>query len=165
MDKKKSQHYNFCYDVIPALFHSQTNDFMMYIDRDGVKFLEFWWNHVGSQLPAEQLVSFANTKMEIEERSPSQRIIFITLPPPLHEQEMYFLALVRNPERHFAWVRLPSTRILGLVKRSKDTFESGTELGDLTPRAIFVSQGVGPVPSLGEFKKLVFEMTKSKKPA
>lgn len=165
MDKKKSQHYNFCYDVLPSLFHSQTDEFMKYLERDGLKFIEFWWNHVGAQLPNEQLVSFASTKFEIEERTPKQRIIFITLPPPQHEGEMYFLALVRNPEKRFAWVRLPSTRILGLVKISKDKYDSGTEIGDLTPRAIYVPQVKGPLPSLGEFKKVVYEMSKPRNPA
>ena len=162
MDKKKSQHYNFCYDVIPALFHSQTDEFMKYIDRDGMKFLEFWWKHVASQLPAEMLVPFAGTKITVEERSPKTRIVFITLPPPRHEGEMHFLALIRNPEKRFAFLRLPSTRILGLVKRSKDEFEHGTELGDLTPRAIFVSQGNGPPASFEEFKRKIFEMTQPK---
>jgi len=160
MDKKKSQHYNFCYDVMPSLFHSQTDDFMKYIDRDGLKFLEFWWNHVGQQLPFEQLVPFSNARYEIVEYQPKSRIIFITLPPPKNEGEMFFLALIRNPEKRFAWVRLPSTRIIGLVKRSKDLFKSGTELGDLTPRAIFVKIGEGPVATLAEFKERVFEMIK-----
>ncbi len=162
MDKKKSQHYNFCYDVMPALFHSQTDEFMKYIERDGINFLEFWWKHVGSQLPAEMLVPFSGMKFTIEERSPKTSIVFVSLPPPRQEGEMFFLALVRNPERRFAWLRLPSTRMVGLVKRSKDQFESGTELGDLTPRAIFVSLGSGPEPSLEAFKQKVFELTRSK---
>jgi len=160
MDKKKSQHYNFCYDAVPALFHTQTKDFMKYIDRDGIKFLEFWWKHIGDQLPEEKLVSFANTAFEIADLNmkPPTRIVFITLPPPQENGEMYFLALIRKPERKFGWLRLPSTRILALAKQSKDQVDSGTLLGDLTPRAIFVSQGEGPVPSFGEFKRKVIEM-------
>jgi hypothetical protein len=160
MDKKKSQHYNFCFEVMPSLFHSQTDDFMTYLQRDGLKFLEFWWNHVGQQLPFEQLVPFSSLKYEIVERTPSTKIIFITLPPPKNEGEMFFMALIRNPEKRFAWVRLPSTRMIGLVKRSKDKYKSGTELGDLTPRAIFVSIGEGPTPTMQEFKDKIFDLTK-----
>ena len=73
---------------------------------------------------------------------------------------MFFLALIRNPEKRFAWVRLPSTRLIGLVKRSKDQYKSGTELGDLTPRAIYVSIGEGPAATLAEFKERILDMTK-----
>lgn len=164
MNKKKSQHYNFCYDVIPVMFHSQTKDFMKYIDRDGLQFLEFWWKHIGDQLSSEKLVSFANTAFEIVglNMKPATRIVFITLPPPQEDGELFFLALISKPERKFGWVRLPSTRIITLAKQSKDKFESGTEIGDLTPRAIYVSLGGGPVPSLGEFKRKVLEMIQPK---
>jgi len=160
MDKKKSQPFNFCYDVMPSLFHSQTDDFMTYLQRDGLKFLEFWWNHVGQQLPFEQLVPFSSVRYEIVERDPKSKIVFITLPPPKNDGEMFFLALIRNPEKRFAWVRLPSTRILALVKRSKDQYKSGTELGDLTPRAIFVKIGEGPAATIAAFKEKIFDMTK-----
>jgi hypothetical protein len=164
MDKKKSQHYNFCYDVIPALFHAQTKDFMTFIERDGLKFLEFWWKHIGTQLPTEMLVPFASTTFEIVDLDikPPTRVVYITLPPPHAEGEIYFLALISKPERRFAWVRLPSTRILALAKQSKDKYASGTEIGDLTPRAIFVSLGEGPVSSFGEFKRKVLEMIQPK---
>jgi hypothetical protein len=165
MDKKKSQHYNFCYEVLPSLFHSQTDEFLKYFEKDDLKFIEFWWNHVGAQLPSEQLVPFTNAKYEVEDPSPKQKIIFLVFPPPHQEGELYFAALVRNPEKRFAWVRMPSTRILVLAKQSKDRFDTGTELGDLTPRAIFVTQGKGPLPSLGEFKKVVYEMTRPANPA
>jgi hypothetical protein len=160
MDKKKSQHYNFCYEAIPALFHTQTKDFMKLIERDGLKFLEFWWNHIGDQLPEEKLVAFTHAAFEIVdlEMKPPTKVVFVTLPMPQEEGEMYFLGLVRKPERKFGWLRLPSTRILCLVKRSKDRYASGTELGDLTPRAIVVPIGEGPAASLGEFKRKVIEM-------
>ena len=159
MDKKKSQHYNFCYDVMPALFHSQTKDFMKYIERDGLKFLEFWWNHIGNQLAADKLTPFTSTSYEIVDldMKPPTKIIFIALPPPQENGEMYFLALVRKPERKFGWVRLPSTRILAQAKQSKDRFESGTEFGDLTPRGTFVSVGEGSGTSFSEFKRKVRE--------
>jgi hypothetical protein len=164
MDKKKSQSYNFCYDIIPALFHSQTDEFMKYIERDGLKFLQFWWDHVGEKLPFEQLVPFGSVKFETVERGEKRRIVFISLPPPPHEYDIYFLALIRDPEKHFAWLRLPSTRIVCLVRRSKDDFKNGTQLGDLTPRAIYQPIGSGPQPTLEQFKEAVFDLTKPRTP-
>lgn len=158
MDKRKSQHYNFCYEAMPALFHVQTKDFMKYIERDGVKFLEFWWKHIGNQLPFEKLTPFTNFSLEKSEISKDLKVFFLTLPPPQEDGEMYFMALVARPVRHFAWVRLPSTRILALVRRSREKFQSGTEFGDLTPRARFVPIGEGPEAALSAFKARVLEL-------
>jgi hypothetical protein len=165
MDKKKSQHYNFCYEVIPSLFHVQTSEFMKYIERDGLKFLEFWWNHVGGQLPFDKLVPFTSMNYELFELKPNTKIVFLTMPPPQEAGEMFFLALIANPEKRFAWVRLPTTRILVLVKRPKDQYPEGAEMGDLTPRGIFVSLGKGSAPSMGTFKKTVLDLLEPKKPA
>ncbi len=162
MDKNKSQHYNFCYDAIPSMFHSQTKDFLKYLERDGIKFLQFWWDHVGQRLPFEKLIPFSNIAYEVLQVPPKTEVVFITLPPPQEDDEMYFLALVANPEKRFGWVRLPTTRILGLARRPTEKYPSGTELGDLTPRAIYVPLGEGPQPTLEAFKQTVLERIKRK---
>jgi hypothetical protein len=162
MDKKKSQHFNYCYEAIPIMFHSQTKDFMKYIDRDGLNFLEFWWMHVGEQLPFERLSQWVNVNYEIMTVQPNMKVIFVSLPYPQVEGEMYFLALVGKPEKKFGWVRLPNTRVIGLVRRSKEKFPEGTELGDITPRAIYVPIGAGPAPTMQAFKQAVLERIKLK---
>ncbi len=158
MDKKKSQHFNFSYEALPIIFHSQTKDFEKYLEKDGLKFLEFWWNHVGQMLPYEKLSSFAGTTYEVFDLTEKTKITIITLPKPQEEGEMYYLGFIRNPERRFGWVKLPTCRAIGLVMRSKERFESGTELGDLTPRGLFVSLGEGPEAEYEAFKQSVIEI-------
>ncbi len=162
MDLKKSQQYNFCYEALPILFHSQTSDFHKYLERDGLAFLEFWWNHVGQRLPAELLVPFAGTAYETFPLNEKTTITIITLPKPREVAEMYFLGLIAHPEKRFGWVRLPSTRVVGLVRRPKDAFDSGTELGDLTPRGLFVTLGKGPEPTKEAFKPVVIAKAQPK---
>ena len=160
MDLKKSQQYNFCYEALPIMFHSQTQDFIKYLEKDGLAFLEFWWNHVGERLAGDLLIPFTGMAFETFPLNEKTKITIITLPKPKEEGEMYFLGLISNPEKRFAWVRLPSTRVLGLVKKSKSAFESGTELGDVTPRGIYKPIGEGPEPKKDAFKQAVIKIAK-----
>ena len=158
MDKSKSQHYNFCYEALPALFHSQTDRFMEMLEKDGIKFLKFWWDYVAEQIPEDKKSSFEGMDFKIEKVGKATKMVVLTLPTPTKEGELYFAALIANPERNFAWLRLPNRRLVCLARRAKDDdFENGTELGDLTPRMIFVPIGPGPVPTLEEFSKIALE--------
>ena len=75
---------------------------------------------------------------------------------------MYFMGFISNPEKRFGWVRLPNTRVIGLVRASKEKFESGTQLGDVTPRAIYVPIGEGPEPNKDAFKQVIIKMAERK---
>jgi hypothetical protein len=162
MDRKRSQQFNYCYEALPIMFHSQTKDFLKYLEKDGLAFLEFWWNHVGERLPFDKLTPFTGMAFESFPMSETTKITILTLPKPKEEGEMYYMGLISNPEKRFAWVRLPSTRVVGLVKKSKETYESGTELGDVTPRAIYVSIGEGPEPTKEAFKQAIINLARRK---
>lgn len=136
MEKNKSQRYNFAYESIPVLFHTQTGEFLKYIERDGAKFLLFWWDQMGDRLPETQRQPFEGFELETRDLKPATHIILLTFPTPALEGEVYFMALISVPEKRFAWVKMPNTRIIALAKR-----EDGVELGYLTPRSNFV-----PIP-------------------
>jgi hypothetical protein len=156
VDKKKSQSFNFAFEALPIMFHSQTKDFNKFIERDGLQFLEFWWNHVGGQLPEDKLVPFSGMAFETHQPEEKLRMTVVTLPYPREDGEIYYLALVNRPDKRFGWVRLPTTRVIALVRRAKvEEDDSGTELGDITPRGIFVSLGEGPEPRKEVFIKHV----------
>jgi hypothetical protein len=155
MDKKKSQAYNFAHEVLPIMFHSQTNDFFQYLEKDGLKFLEFWWNYIGDQLPEEQRRPFTGMTFEFLPEEEKIRKAIITLPHPREEGEIYYMAVVAKPERRFAWVKLPNTRVIVLSKRDAPENPNGTEVGDITPRGIYVRSRKGPEPTLSNMKKTV----------
>jgi hypothetical protein len=162
MDRKKSQAFNFANEVIPIMFHSQTTDFFAYLERDGLKFLEFWWNYVGEQLPEEQHRPMEGMGYKLVKIDEKNSMILITLPEPQSAGEVYFLAMLRKPERHFGWVRLPSTRVLAMIKRPTVENPDETELGDLTPRGHYVPIRRGPTPTLGNMTKIAFDLTNQK---
>jgi hypothetical protein len=159
MDKKKSQLFNFSHEVIPAMFHSQTNEFMKYLERDGTNFLKFWWDHVGSQLPVEKHSSFEGMDFKITPLDDKKKMTLITLPKPRDDGDVYFMGLISQPEKRFAWVKLPTQRALALLYRTDPKFPRGTELGDLTPRGLFVSLGAGPEPDADKFTAIVLRLS------
>ena len=90
--KKQEFQYNFGMEALPVLFHSQTNQFMKYLEKDGVKFLNFWWNHVGDRLPEEKRVTSAGLAFEVEKIDAKTNLVIITLPTPKEDHDPYFLA-------------------------------------------------------------------------
>lgn len=155
MEKTRSQHYNYSFEAIPILFHSQTDGFMKYLEKDGVKFLRFWWDHVGDKLEEAQRVPWRGLDFEIEVLDGKRKLVWIILPKPSHDEEAYFLGLLASPEQRFAWVRLPNTRVFVLRRWDNLPEPPRTLFGELTPRALFRKLGEGIEPNKEAFKEAV----------
>jgi hypothetical protein len=160
MDSKKSQAINFAYEVVPVMFHSQTTDFITYIKRDGLKFLEFWWNYIGEQLEKGQECTFEGMDYKLVDLDGKNTMIIVTMPQPRDPGEALYLILVAKPERRFAWVRLPSTHVLALISRPTEDDPLATELGEITPRGIYVRIRKGPVPNIQTMTNIGMELVK-----
>jgi hypothetical protein len=163
MDIRKSLQYNFGLEAIPILFHSQTSQFMKYLEKDGIKFLQFWWNHVGDRMPEDKRVTPAGMTFEVEQIDKKTRLIFISLPTPKEDRDPYFLGLVARPERRILWVRWPTTDAFALIRDDGCTQTNKTSFGYLTPHGMFRPRGVGLKPTKLDFKKLVKSKISNKK--
>jgi hypothetical protein len=143
----KNQHYLFAFEAIPIIFHSETNHFMEYLERDGIKFLQFWWDHVGDRLDQSLHVPFEGIKYEVQAYGKDTQLVMITLPPPMEDLQAYFIALLAKPERRFGPVRIPNTRAFAL-RRVDNEDSPHTVVGELTPRGIFIpiNSGIDPTP-------------------
>lgn len=158
MDKNKSQHYNFCHEALPTLFHSQTKGFLEYLERDGLKFLKFWWDHVGERLDDSKCSSFAGAQYEIREiPEKKSRVVLVRLPTPTSNYEFYMMALVQTPEKRLPMVRLPNTRVFALEKVPTEMSESGTMFVEVTPRCRMLRIKEGPKPSMQTFYNTVLK--------
>lgn len=163
MDKNRSQHYNFSFESIPVIFHSQTEHFFKYLDRDGLKFLEFWWDHMGVRLDDEHASQFEGMQYEIRAVAEKKsQIVLITLPAPKNNEEAYFLGLVETPKKRFP-VRLSNTRVFVLQSVSSSVSPTGTLFGELTPRGRYLPMGSGPQPDLELFDQYIRETVWKKK--
>jgi hypothetical protein len=155
MEKTKSLQYNFGFEAMPILFHSTTSGFMKYLDQDGIKFLKFWWNHVGDQLDESKRALPAGMAVEVEQYDKNTRIVLITLPTPKEDGDPYFLACIARPERRFAWVRFPNTALYVLSRYDGSKSQYKTAFGELSPRAIYHEIGIGLNPTKLDFKRIV----------
>jgi hypothetical protein len=151
MDKKRSQHFNYTFESIPTIFHSQTKNFFTYLEKDGLKFLEFWWDHMGVRLGQEDSDSFENVTFEIKEfPEKKSRLVFLTLPQPKNFFECYFMAFLEEPQKRWP-VRLPNTRVFVLEYVPTNISATGTSFGEITRSARYVRYHDGPQPKLDEF--------------
>lgn len=163
MEKNKSLPYNFAMEAIPVLFHSQTNNFMKYIEKDGMKFLQFWWNHVGDRLPEEKRITFAGVTFSIEQIDKKTKLVIITMPTPRENEEAYFIGLIAKPERRILWVRIPTATAFGLVRDDNCKEQYKTNFGYLTPSGNFRPRVMGLNPTKKDFKKLILKYISQKK--
>jgi hypothetical protein len=74
------------------------------------------------------------------------------------------MAVSAKPERRFAWVKLPNTHVIVLLKRAAPENPNGTEVGEITPRGLYVRSRKGPEPTVSNMKKVVANAMKPPSP-
>jgi hypothetical protein len=163
MEKNKSLAYNYAFEAMPLLFHGQTTGFMQYLNKDGVDFLKFWWNHVGDQLVESKRVNPAGLSYEIDIYDKNTQIVYITLPSPKEDGDPIFFGCVARPERRFSFVRIPNTAFFILTRYDGCSTQYKTAFGELSPRAIYHEIGIGVNPTKSEFKRIVLAQLDKKK--
>jgi hypothetical protein len=145
LDQNRSQHYNYTHETIPYVFHKNGDDFFKYLEKDGIKFLKFWWKHLEENLGNKILSSAEGLTYQIryakEKNGRQVTIALITLPKPQSIGEVFYVICLKYSERknflaRFFLLRLPSTRIQALQLEGKDDLGNPeTGLYELTPRA------------------------------
>ncbi len=163
MDKTKSQQWNFAFDALPILFHSQTDTFMKYLEKDGIKFLQFWWDHVGDKLEESKRTGSGGLAFETERIDSKTRLVIITLPSPRADGEAYFLGLVARPERRFSLVRFYTSDCYVLYRDDGVNQQHRTSLAFLTPQAHLRPRGIGLNPTKLDFKRIIKTRLEKKK--
>jgi len=157
MERNKSLAYNFGFEAMPLLFHSQTSAFIKYLENDGKKFLDFWWNHVGDQLEESKRVPPGGLTFSMDQYDDKTKIVIITLPSAREDGDPIFLGAVARPERRFSFVRIPNTELYILSRYDGCAAQHKTAFGELSPRAIYREIGVGLNPNKIDFKRYIKE--------
>ncbi len=134
MDKNKSQHYNFTHEALPMVFHGNAEHFFEYLDRDGDKFLRFYWNHLTKNLGVLIESSYEGINFQIRELNPKTKAAFIHLSTPATVGEVYCMLLVKLPEK-FQIFRVGFTRVFALQLEGIDIDQKPlTGVYEITPR-------------------------------
>ena len=155
MAKKASHYYQFAYQAMPILFHSSSNEFIHLLDRDGIKFLEFWWNRTGESGEVAESQPCNGLAYEIRDYEGGKKMVLLTLPEPQKAPEAFFLALLTPPlKRHFLpWKNF--SRVFALQRGKVVDGKVLTHFAELTPRGYqrVLREATGPV--LEDFYELV----------
>ncbi len=169
MDKNKSQHWNFTHETIPIMWHKQNDSFLKYLDKDGVKFLRFWWKHLvdnmGVLVPSSPEGLGFHLKETPDKDGKPIKMVSITLPEPTMDGEVYYMFLVKKPKKKtiadFMLLRLPTTFVISLQRDGVNPDGTiKTIMYELTPLGRNVRIGPGVEPILDTFQKSAREYLK-----
>jgi hypothetical protein len=160
MAKKTSHYYQFTYQAMPILFHSSSKDFMNLLDRDGMKFLEFWWNQTGESGEVEEKKPSDGLTYQVRDFKGDKKLVLITLPAPKKAPEAYFLAMLTPPSKRYWLPWMNFSRIFALQRGKVENGKVLTRLAELTPRGFQRDLCAGTEPDLEKFCQLVRDQFK-----
>jgi hypothetical protein len=152
---KKTQNMEFVSQVLPALFHGSPDPFLFYLNRDGNKFLNFYWNEAGKHSrPSSQTPAFG---MNYDIRCPRNKVTvaLIRMPTPMVDGEAHLAALCYRPARTapiLFWMSDVS-KVLVLELSA----ENSTLLVEYTRRHNRAVLGRGPEPRIEDFYEAVLK--------
>lgn len=113
--------------TLPQLFHGAPGAVWKYLDRDGTKFLNFYWDNAGENVPGHRRDRPFGLNYTFSEPFPRTFVALITLPEPKVAGEAYYCALVYRPDRRILLVT-DFSRYFTLEKAGEDNSQSGARL-------------------------------------
>ena len=111
----KTQQIIFESEVLPSLFHSSPDQVFHYLERDGIKFLNFYWHQAGAKIDSSLRSEAFGLSYVIRRPTNRTTIALISLPEPCKWLEAYFVALIYRPLRimPFAFIS-DTTKVVAL---------------------------------------------------
>jgi hypothetical protein len=147
--------------VIPSLFHSTPEDFIRYLERDGNKFLRFYWEQAGKDQQARGRSSALGLNYDIRQPYPRTTVVLITLPRPSSGIGTVFMAAIYRPMRRGPFLGVSdTTMVVSLVVSEEVDGKPVTVLREWTRKLAIEPLGLGPEPRLEEFYQAVCELVK-----
>lgn len=148
----------FCARVLPSLFHHTPEQFLGLLNRDGMKFLRFYWDLAGKDLPEDRRMGSFGLNYLM--RAPAQFtvIALIILPEPQSEGDTHFMAMIYRPNRRLFFVS-DTTKIISLEKTAPaDPSRPATRMVEISRRLEREVLRTDPVaPRLDDFYQAVLK--------
>ena len=118
-EQLETQSRIFCARWLPSLFHGTPVRFLGFLTNDGNKFLRFYWDQAGKDLPEEQCRDDFGLNYSFRELPNKTLVTLVTLPEPHQPGETYYMALVYRPYRRLLFVS-DTTKVIALEKTDAD---------------------------------------------
>lgn len=147
----------FSNQVLPSLFHGTPAQFLQYLDRDGTKFLMFYWKIAGEKCATSMRRDSFGLNFSFHEPSPGTLITIIRLPEPVTEYDCYFSALIYRPSRRIFFVS-DTTKVINLEKCSRSDFDTGTLMVEWNRHLRRETINISPRPIQEEFFKILIQV-------
>jgi hypothetical protein len=97
MNQARAHHYLFAHRVLPSVFFENPARFIEVLAKDGIGFLRFFWERVGSDLKDETALPASGLNYQTRRTDDGVTVVIITLPQPEAAPEAYFAAAVYRP--------------------------------------------------------------------
>lgn len=157
----KTQQEAFVSEALPALFHATPEDFLLFLERDGNKFLRFYWDQAGSAPNVVKKENSFGLNHQVRQPFAHTTVVLISLPKPSQAPEAYYAALVYRPLRRSPMLMVSdTTSVITLEAAEAGPEAAGTRLREWDKKLQCEDLGPGPQPKLEEFYRKVCEMVK-----
>lgn len=141
----QSQSQIFCGYWLPTLFHNTPQHFLTLLNRDGNKFLRFYWDQSGKDLSPDLCRDPFGLNHIFREPVLNTLITIVALPEPQIDGETYYMGLIFRPNRRLFLVS-DMTMVLGLEKSPSPEQDAGTQLIEISRRMVREKLRVEPIP-------------------
>jgi hypothetical protein len=159
MSVEHSHQRVFYESALPSIFHATPKDFLFYLDRDGNKFLQFYWEQVGKSLGNSDRADGYGLNYIVRKPEKSVTVAMVLLPAPQVTAEAYFEAFIYRPCRVTPILRISDmTAIFAQTLISSDGKIPRTNIIECTRKEQIINHGPGPEPVVEEFYLAVLEL-------
>jgi hypothetical protein len=142
--------------ALTELFMVTPESFNQFLERDGTRFLRFYWDKAGEKLPQEQKADPFGLNYEVRRPRRFTTVYLIRLPRPRVPGESYYVALVYRPLRRVLFVSDTST-VFNLEAMEPESEKPRAALIQWTPRLQRIRLKSGVRPDLNAFYEEVLK--------
>jgi hypothetical protein len=159
MAAERSQQVVFFEDALPSVFHATPGDFLFYLERDGNKFLRFYWDRVGKGFVEPERMEAFGLNYIIRKPQNDTTIAIILMPAPQKIGEAYYEAFIYRPRRVTPILMInDSTSVFALIMTNPIGENDNTTIVERTRKGEAIDHGEGPAPIVEDFYKVVLEL-------
>lgn len=159
MPEGRSHQRVFVETVLPSVFHATPADFLFYLEKDGNRFLNFYWEQAGKSFsPADRAEGYGLNHI-IRKPEKSVTVAMVLLPAPQVDGEAYYEAFIYRPRRVTPILRISDiTAVFTLTFVSKSEEKPKTVVIEHTRKEQLIEHGDGPDPEVEKFYLAVLDL-------
>ncbi len=159
MSVERSHQRVFYESALPSVFHATPEDFLFYLERDGNKFLQFYWEQAGKSFSISDRADGYGLNYIIRKPEKAVTVAVVLLPAPQVTDEAYFEVFIYRPRRVTPILRISDmTAVFAQTLISSDGEKPRTNIIECTRKEQIIDHGPGPEPVVEEFYLAVLEL-------